>query len=84
MESREFEMSISLPEGAIINGAIVLVSYFDADGQLKYATTTNGEMNLAQALGLLVLGGITIHNEYTADEPYEPDQPEGDDDDANA
>lgn len=67
-----------LPDGAIVNGEILITSYYDRDGQMKYVVATAGNMNLAQALGLLVLGGFSVFSEYKAHEPFEPDEEDDD------
>jgi len=63
-----------VPRGAVVNGQILTTSYFDGVGQMKYVVNVRGEMNLAQALGLLVLAGITVYQDYMGDEPFPPDE----------
>jgi hypothetical protein len=65
-----------LPEGSIINAEIVVTSYFDQEGKLKYCANVDGNPNLAQAIGLLELGKVLLYSHYKANEPYEPDNPE--------
>jgi len=65
-----------LPHGSILNAEIVVTSYFDQDGKLKYCTHVEGDPNLAQAIGLLELSKTLIYESYKTDEPYEPDNPE--------
>lgn len=66
--------------GCVIQGQILITSYFDEKGRMKYAVGTNGGMNIAQVLGLMVLGGKTIYEMYEQDEPYEADEMEEDND----
>lgn len=68
-----------LPSGTMINCEIVITSYFDTDGRLKYATNIAGDPNLAQALGLCELAKHSIYASYMADEPYPSDDEEDDD-----
>jgi hypothetical protein len=70
-----------IPTGSVINCELVITSYFDTDGQLKYATAVAGDPNLAQALGLCELAKSTVYRSYMLDEPYPPDLQEEDDDD---
>lgn len=66
-----------LPDGSVINGTILITSYFDGDGEMKYAITTSGSINLAQALGLIELAKITVYESYMST----VDEQEDDDDD---
>ena len=68
------EINRELPKGSFMNGSILVTSYFDSEGRLKYFTGVEGDLNIAQVLGLLVLGGITIYSQYIASEPYESDE----------
>jgi hypothetical protein len=68
-----------LPKGALVNGEILITSYFDKNGKLKFSVASSGNMNLAQAIGLLVLGGVSIHETYIKEQPYDPDEMEEDD-----
>jgi len=65
-----------LPEGSIINAEIVVTSYFDQEGKLKYCTNVDGDPNLAQAVGLLELGKVLLYQTYQRNQPYQPDNPE--------
>jgi hypothetical protein len=69
-----------LPNGAVMNCEVLITSYFDRHGQLKYVTSTSGDVNIAQMLGLLVLGAISLWESYMSEEPYEPDGKDEDDD----
>lgn len=70
-----------LPDGAFVNGQLLITSYFDSEGRLKYCIGVQGELNIAQALGLLVLGGITMFRQYEEGAEYGPDEIEEDEDD---
>lgn len=70
-----------VPEGAVVNGEIHTTSYFDEQGRLKYVVGINGDLNIAQALGLLVLTGITLFKTYNDNAEYGPDEEETEDDD---
>lgn len=67
-----------LPDGCFINAQILITSYFDSNGDLKYVVTINGDINIAQVMGLLVLGGIATYQNYSV--AYEPDELEDDED----
>jgi hypothetical protein len=75
----------NIPDDAMINGEIVITSYFNTDGRLMYAVNITEKMNLGQALGLCELAKISIHEQYMMNEPYSPDddddEEEEDDDD---
>lgn len=64
MSEENFAGKPTLPEGSFVNSEIRIVSYFDGDGQMMYGVTLGGSMNVAQALGLLVLGGIQVYQGY--------------------
>jgi hypothetical protein len=68
------ERARGIPEEAMLNAEIVITSYFDIDGKLKYATAVGGDPNLAQAIGLCEMAKITIHQTYMTDEPFPPDE----------
>ena len=70
-----------IPEGSVVNGQILITSYFDTDGRMKYFVGNDGELNLAQALGLLVLSGISLFRMYEATVDYDADEIEEDEDD---
>ena len=71
-----------LPDGSVINGQILVTSYFDEKGRMKYYVGVNGDLNVAQALGLLVLGGISVHRMHDDINPPDEDdeEMEGDED----
>lgn len=69
-----------LADGCVINGQILITSYFDPDGQLKYVVGNAGNLNLAQALGLLELAKIAAYSDYMRNEPYSADEPDDDED----
>lgn len=62
-----------IPDESMINCELVITSYFDTDGKLKYATHIEGDPNLAQVLGLCELAKNSIYASYMEDEPYSPD-----------
>lgn len=70
-----------LPPGSMINCEIVITSYFDTDGKLKYATNVAGDPNLAQALGLCELAKHAMYQSYLEDEPYPADDEEDEESD---
>lgn len=63
-----------LPEGSVINAEITVVSYFDENGILRYKTGIQGNPNIAQFLGLLVLAGISVFREYAEDDEEEEEE----------
>lgn len=72
---------VPLPDGVMVNCEIVITSYFDDQGQLKYGVELTGSPNLAQAIGLLELSKQSVYDIYKEDEPFPPDSDEEDDDD---
>jgi hypothetical protein len=69
-----------LPDGAIVNCEIVITSYVDMEGHLKYATNVAGDPNLAQALGLCELAKHSIYKTYMMTEPFPPDSNDDEED----
>jgi hypothetical protein len=67
-----------IPDDSLINCEIVITSYFDEDGKLKYATNIGGDPNLAQALGLCEMAKQAIYAIYMHNESYPPDDDEED------
>lgn len=49
---QEFE-GPPIPRGSVVNGAVVMVSYFDPEGELSYTSEIHGEMSLLQIIGLV-------------------------------
>ena len=49
------ETSMGLDEGAVVNHTIFIVSYFDAEGQERYAYHTQGDSSVSAILGLVEL-----------------------------
>jgi hypothetical protein len=66
-----FAPSPKLPDGAFVNAEIRIVSYFNSNGNLMYSVSMGGSMNVAQAIGLLALGGIQIYRGYEIQEDDE-------------
>lgn len=79
-EETEFLNASNLDPGCMISAEIHTTSYFDTDGKMKYAVNIKGDINLAQALGLIELSKIATYKTYMQDEPYPPDPEETDDD----
>jgi hypothetical protein len=44
---------VELPDEAVVQHSIMVVSYYDADAHTKYGFSLHGETTLAAALGLL-------------------------------
>lgn len=64
MTEDNFAPEPKLPEGAFVNSEIRITSYFDSNGHMMFGIMMGGNMNIAQALGLLVLGGIETYKLY--------------------
>lgn len=65
--------SAGIPEGAMIDGEITVTSYIVDGGAMMYCTHVNGEMNLAQAVGLMDLGKYAIKEWYLAEREDDDD-----------
>lgn len=51
----EMDSRFVLPDGAIPNGEVAVLSYLDVDGELCYAVWNDGLLPLSSYLGLLEL-----------------------------
>lgn len=69
-----------IPEGALINGQILITSYIDDDGQMKYYVGVAGDMNVAQVMGLCALGAFSMFRSYEAQYNSHDDDEDEDDD----
>jgi hypothetical protein len=67
----------TIPDDVVINAEIVITSYFDSDGKLMYACRVNGEINMAQAIGLTELAKDAIKEYYLSDDNKEDDDGNG-------
>lgn len=54
------ELDRLLPEGAVVEHSIVVVSYFDAEGEMGFYGGTAGEAHVTTLLGLLEWAKIQI------------------------
>jgi hypothetical protein len=52
-KSTTVQSSVSVPGDVIVEGTMLVVSYFAPDGTQRYAWKSAGEFSLAQGLGLL-------------------------------
>jgi hypothetical protein len=66
-------LSESLPDGSIVNCEISVISFLDEGGTLRFKTYVDGNPNIAQALGLIQLAGISLFNSYMHEEEEEDD-----------
>lgn len=71
----------NLDPEVLVNGQILITSYFDINGKLKYAVHTDGDMNLAQALGLLRLADKAIFEMYEESNRHDHHSEEFEEDD---
>jgi hypothetical protein len=67
-------LSESLPDGSIVNCEISVISFLDAGGTLRFKTSVDGNPNIAQALGLIQLAGISLFNSYMETEEEEEEE----------
>lgn len=56
----DYVVSIPLPAGAVVNQSLLVVSWFDTEGNLKYGVSQLGEASLSSRLGLLELAKADI------------------------
>lgn len=53
--SQEYTVTLPLPEGAVVQSAVLVVGFFDGEGDTQYGFRAQGEASLANVLGLLEL-----------------------------
>lgn len=68
-----------LPDGSVVNGQIIITSYFDSEGVMKYCVGVDGDLNIAQALGLLDLGKLSVYRLFQKNNPDEEEFEETED-----
>jgi hypothetical protein len=51
----DYTVGLPLPEGAVVQSGILVVGFFNAEGDTQYGFRTTGEASLATVLGLLEL-----------------------------
>lgn len=50
-----YALEVDLPVGAVAQHGLAIASFFDAEGQTRYALTLEGDASLSSILGLLEL-----------------------------
>lgn len=55
-----YTVGLSLPDGSVVQSAILVVGFFDAEGDTRYGFALRGEAALSSTLGLLELAKAHI------------------------
>lgn len=50
-----YESDLPMPAGSVVQNSVMVVAYFDAEGQTRYGYRMKGDSTLSNVLGLLEL-----------------------------
>lgn len=63
--SELFTTSVELPDGAVVEHTVTIVSYLVEDGQ-RYVVATTGGANVASVLGVMELAKLSLAEEASS------------------